>query len=774
MEKMKKFLLAFLLIPFCFSFVACKDKSNESDGDGGNSDKNEIVSTESFSVSYDYNLPEKYDFLLTDYVDSGNAIGSSVQVATIPDLNLSKADTFLGWYNEDDELVAGTITSSQPTTIKLKAKWNEENIDKYYYSSGLTFEVSDDIASVSGYTGSASKIVLPKLYVFSGDEYSVSSINDSVFENKNITDVISNADELSIGDSVFKNTNLKSFDFEKVTQIGISAFENTKISEIKLSSGFNGIGEGAFRTCKNLTTVDFSSNEISISDYAFYECLNLAFIKNANNVNTIEQYAFAKCKKLTNTLFLGENTRITRLGYRAFYECEGIIDVFIPESVTTVIAPFDGCVNAETITLSRTYATQTNGSDSLINHLGAMSENVNKISFVGSSASKLLRNYFYGFGKLETFEMSDSIMYVEDYAFKYCNNLANVKLSNSLVLDDFSYKAFNGTKFLESMTEPWIHEKTMTILFVPQNIEGEYEIPEGVTRINEFAFSNRDKLTKIKIPSTVEYIGKSAFAGCSKLTDVEFAVNDKITVLEDQIFNQCEMLATINLNNLKGLYKIGNEVFRKTAFNKMVIPSTVTELGIGVFSGADVSSFEISGENSVFLVIDNVLYKDISEAGNESELLLYAYPKQKTDKIFVCPENVVEIASYAFASANNLKYVYFAQNLIEWEVSTNSTGEMVYTSFESTYGIIILRENTDLEINFSNVYVYSLVNSSDCVWNKTDECVEITNNFVPETEACFLRVVEENRKITIVLFEFDMINKIVIQDSIKVLSEILD
>jgi hypothetical protein len=78
MKKLKRLFLLLLIIPFAFSIAACKDKSG---GDGGTpspSNPNENVTLETFSIAYDYNLPEKYDFLLTDYTHSNNAVGTSV------------------------------------------------------------------------------------------------------------------------------------------------------------------------------------------------------------------------------------------------------------------------------------------------------------------------------------------------------------------------------------------------------------------------------------------------------------------------------------------------------------------------------------------------------------------------------------------------------------------------------------------------------------------------------------------------------------------------
>ena len=47
---------------------------------------------------------------------------------------------------------------------------------------------------------------------------------------------------------------------------------------------------------------------------------------------------------------------------------------------------------------------------------------------------------------------------------------------------------------------------------------GEVVIPEGVTEIGDWTFSNCESLTSIQIPATVTYIAESAFTGCKNLS----------------------------------------------------------------------------------------------------------------------------------------------------------------------------------------------------------------------------------------------------------------
>ena len=146
------------------------------------------------------------------------------------------------------------------------------------------------------------------------------------------------------------------------------------------------------------------------------------------------------------------------------------------------------------------------------------------------------------------------------------------------------------------------------------------------------------------------------------------------------------------------------------------------------------------------MVVDDVLYKDISADGDGSSLELYAYPKLKNGNLFVCPTSVTKISVSAFVGVRKLSYVYFSHDSIEWEGSY---------AFSGTLGISVLKEKTTFEVDATGVKIYSMVSSTDCAYNSEKGVIEFYNNFKPETENCFLKVVEDSGRFSIVMFDFD-------------------
>ena len=68
-------------------------------------------------------------------------------------------------------------------------------------------------------------------------------------------------------------------------------------------------------------------------------------------------------------------------------------------------------------------------------------------------------------------------------------------MSNNLVLEEFSSNAFITTKYLNDMVEPLIYKNS--IIYVPENIVADYAIPQGVTKINDYAFISIDNLSLV-------------------------------------------------------------------------------------------------------------------------------------------------------------------------------------------------------------------------------------------------------------------------------------
>ena len=150
----------------------------------------------------------------------------------------------------------------------------------------------------------------------------------------------------------------------------------------------------------------------------------------------------------------------------------------------------------------------------------------------------------------------------------------------------------------------------------------------------------------------VKEIKERAFEGCDFLTSVK--VGENVTKIGNYAFKDCNKVAEVSLGD--SLTQIGDYAFQATALTEVVIPSSVTAIGGGVF-------YECLGLKNIVVEQSNASYKSIG--GNlytkdGTELLQYAVGKTETS--FITPTTVTRIGLYAFSYCN-LEKITLSENV---------------------------------------------------------------------------------------------------------------
>lgn len=140
-------------------------------------------------------------------------------------------------------------------------------------------------------TAAAANVEIPSTATSDGKEYSVTSIRDGAFADRN------------------------------------------QLKTVKLPDSIIAIGAGAFANCSHLTTVNLGNSVRLIDVNTFVFCTSLESVTLPDSVFSIENDAFAHCSKLT-TVNLGNS--VDSIGERAFADCTILESVTIPSSVRTI------------------------------------------------------------------------------------------------------------------------------------------------------------------------------------------------------------------------------------------------------------------------------------------------------------------------------------------------------------------------------------------------------------------------------------------------------
>lgn len=124
--------------------------------------------------------------------------------------------------------------------------------------------------------------------------------------------------------------------------------------------------------------------------------------------------------------------------------------------------------------------------------------------------------------------------------------------------------------------------KIPTAAFYESTISN-YEIPDFISYIGDYAFIFCYNLQSITIPAKIKSIKNQSFSACTNLEIVNFL--GKIKSIEHCAFGHCPRLSSITLPD--SLTDIGDDAFRETGLEYINIPPNVISIGHRAFIGCD-------------------------------------------------------------------------------------------------------------------------------------------------------------------------------------------
>ena len=322
-----------------------------------------------------------------------------------------------------------------------------------------------------------------------GTEYlilqGVESIGESAFnECTGLTNITIPDSVTSIGNFAFcECTSLTRIIIpDSVTSIGNFAFSYcTSLTSITISNSVTSIGKYAFKYCSNLTSITIPSSVISIREYAFECCSNLTSITIPNSVTSIGYGAFHCCTSLTsinvdsnNEKYMSDNgvlytkdkktliqypskkegteylilQGVESIGDYAFEGCENLINITIPDSVTSIMGAFKGCSSLINITIP------------------------NSVTSIGGSA-------FECCSSLTSITIPDSVTSIGDYTFYKCDSLSVLCKSNSYAeqyakKNNIKYVIDDSVPTIKNVTgnEKWTKDKVTLTISAEDSLSG--------------------------------------------------------------------------------------------------------------------------------------------------------------------------------------------------------------------------------------------------------------------------------------------------------------
>ena len=413
--------------------------------------------------------------------------------------------------------------------------------------------------TITGYDGIDTDVIVPDTISVDGEDIHVTTIGDSAFyDNDTITSVTIGNNVTTIGERAFYNcdnlTTVTIGENSQLTTIGSYAFYGcSSLTSITVPNNVTTIGTSAFYGCDNLTIYCEATSKPSgwSSSWNYsnrpvvwdsigggvYDGLEYVIRVDENNKPYIEITGYLESDTnltIPNTINVNdEEIKVTAIGDNAFYSCDSLTSITVPNNVTTIGEwAFYGCSSLTSITVPNNVTTIGEwafyGCDNLTIYCEATSNpsgwssswNISAYPVVWVGGDIIVDgDYAYVvrtngeeryveivryLGSEEEVVIPDTINVdgevikvttIGERAFYNCDNLTTVTIGENSQLTTIGDYAFSWCSNLTSIT-----------------------IPDSVTTIGNSAFSGCDSLTSIIIPDSVTTIGYSAFYNCSNLT----------------------------------------------------------------------------------------------------------------------------------------------------------------------------------------------------------------------------------------------------------------
>ncbi len=267
---------------------------------------------------------------------------------------------------------------------------------------------------------------------------------------------------------------------------------------------------------------------------------------------------------------------VTQIGYEAFYSCNSLTSITIPDSIRSIgWRNFVACGSLTSIDVDseNIYYTSVDGvlfSKDKTELIRYPADKTKTSYVIPDSVTSIASSAFESCIRLTSVTIPDSIETIGEWAFGDCKNLDAVHITD---ISSWCNIVFSGVT-----SNPLYYARN---LYLNNELVTEIIIPESVKTINQYAFYNCVSLTSITIPDSVTSIGYSAFYYCTSLASA--TIGNGVTSINEYAFYCCTSLVSVTIGN--AVTTIDSEAFRNcTSLKFLAISNSVTTIGEYAFT----------------------------------------------------------------------------------------------------------------------------------------------------------------------------------------------
>lgn len=338
---------------------------------------------------------------------------------------------------------------------------------------------------------------------------------------------------------------------------GLDSYSGTDIVIEKSYGGLpvRVIGDGAFASYKDITSVSIPEGVVLIEKNAFADCTSLVSVTLPSTLSTIEDGAFAGCYKLF------EVVNRSKLGIKAGRSSNGMVAYYaktVHNGVTNIKRANEYLFCA------------LGGNTYMLGYTGIDKSLVLPQSYNGASY-KIYKYAFYGMTDIYSVTLPQKLIGIEDNAFNGCVRLVEVINNSDIKLNvgdvsngwvafnalevhegESRISSYNGYVYYKLGSQIYVlgYEGSDTVLTLPRSIEG------SSYKVIARAFADMKEITSVSTGGATE-LGAMAFYGCTSLKRVELGY--QLESLGASVFQGCDSLESVTLNGI--VKNVGPNVF---------------------------------------------------------------------------------------------------------------------------------------------------------------------------------------------------------------------
>lgn len=248
--------------------------------------------------------------------------------------------------------------------------------------------------------------------------------------------------------------------------------------EFVIPDGIAVLGKHCFYNCKNLEKITISSSVALFKNNPFSGCSNLKEIENNSkyyhfyNGLILNRFRTIVISCLNNiemdVLVFPES--VTTIARNSFYNCKGIKKIILSENINNIsYNPFAGCPDLILESNTKHFPVKDDilykGSDFSYVQRGSIYSNVNLIdtvkvigrgAFSGhenleridfSNVTNIQKSSFSNCKNLLDIKLSDTLKYIETWAFAYCDKLKSASINRHTTIEDNAFN-YSPTKII--------------------------------------------------------------------------------------------------------------------------------------------------------------------------------------------------------------------------------------------------------------------------------------------------------------------------------------